>query len=235
MLGVLNLHHSARSDAFSNDDLQFMEQLAASTPRIIVRAKEHEQLRYQAARYEAVSEIHAMLSGPAPLADRLRTSASASPIAWATASRTSYLCDPERTSEELLLTATSLAGGGFGGEYRVIIGQGVDGRAAQTRHPVFLRGERGELAYAALPLVAADRLVGVLAAQAGTSPPTGRAAEEGLLEVATAVAEGVSRARREAHMRARATRMAPSTRPASACSRPPTSPRSRDSPPLRSQ
>jgi GAF domain-containing protein len=207
ILGVLNLHHSSRSDAFSSDDLEFLQQLAALDSQIIHRAKEHEQLRYQAARYEAVREIHGMLSGPAPLADRLQNICKRVADRMGNGIANIYLCDPERTSQELLLTATSLAGGGFGGEYRVIVGQGVDGGAAKTRRPVFLRGEQGELAYAALPLLVSDQLVGVLAAQAGTTPPHGRAAEEGLLEIAAAVAEGVSRSRREAHIQARATRM----------------------------
>ncbi|MBW2383318.1 MAG: GAF domain-containing protein [Deltaproteobacteria bacterium] len=207
VLGVLNLHHSTRSHAFSPDDLHFLEQLAALDAQIIHRAQEHETLRFQAARYEAVREISSMLAGPAPLSDRLQNICKSVADRMGNGIANIYLCDPERNDSELLLTATSLAGGGFGGEYRVVVGQGVDGGAAESRRPIFLSGERGSIAYAALPLLVADRLVGVLAAQAGPSPPQGRAAEEGLLEIAAAVAEGVSRSWRESHIRARATRM----------------------------
>jgi diguanylate cyclase (GGDEF)-like protein len=207
VLGVLNLHHATRPGAFSEEDLRFIEELAGLDSQIIRRAQEHETLRNQAARYEAVREIHGMLSGPAPLADRLESICKRVADRMGNGIANIYLRDPERESDELLLTATSLAGGGFGGEYRIISGQGVDGGAAASRRPAFLRGERGCLAYAALPLLVGDRLVGVLAAQAGSNPPHGRAAEEGLLEIAAAVAEGVARTRREAHIRARATRM----------------------------
>ena len=51
VLGVLNLHHSTRPDAFSDADLEFTEQLAHLDAKIIARAQEHEALRNQAARY----------------------------------------------------------------------------------------------------------------------------------------------------------------------------------------
>ncbi len=207
VLGVLNLHHTTRAGTFSDDDLEFMEQLAALDAQIIHRAKEHETLKSQAARYEAVQEIQTLISSPMPLGDRLRDICKRVASRMGNGIANIYLCDPERPSQELLLTATSLAGGGFGGEYRIIAGQGVDGRVALERRPTFLRGDHDELAYAALPLLAGKELVGVLASQAGSSPPRGRAPEEGLLEIAAAVAEGVARTRREEHIEARATRM----------------------------
>jgi hypothetical protein len=44
---------------------------------------------------------------------------------------------------ELRLAATSLAGGGLGGEYRIGLGQGFDGRAAAQREPLFLESSPG--------------------------------------------------------------------------------------------
>ena len=81
MLGVLNLHHSTRPDAFSDADLEFTEQLAHLDAKIIARAQEHEALRTQAARYAAVREVRALLGGedaagrPAAPALRLRRAA----------------------------------------------------------------------------------------------------------------------------------------------------------------
>ncbi|MEM6987638.1 MAG: GAF domain-containing protein, partial [Pseudomonadota bacterium] len=71
VLGVLNVHHSRRADVFGDDDLQFMEQLASLDAQIIARAQEHESLRTQAARYDAVREVQRILRGPAILNDRL--------------------------------------------------------------------------------------------------------------------------------------------------------------------
>ncbi|MDX1649656.1 MAG: GAF domain-containing protein, partial [Myxococcota bacterium] len=71
VLGVLNLHHSTRADAFDDDDLEFAEQLGRLDAEIIARAQEHSTLRQQASRYEAVREVQRALAGTAPLLDRL--------------------------------------------------------------------------------------------------------------------------------------------------------------------
>ena len=53
VLGVLNLHHTTRPDAFSDESLEFAEQLALLDAQIIARSQEHEALRSQATRYTA--------------------------------------------------------------------------------------------------------------------------------------------------------------------------------------
>ncbi len=205
VLGVLNLHHATRADAFSTSDLEFMEQLSALDARIISQAQEHETLRNQAARYTAVRDVRRIISGPDPLLERLRS------LCHLVSSRVGhgitnlYLHDPDEG--ELLLAATSLEGGGFAGEYRVVPGQGIDGQVARSRRPAFLHGEDGALAFVALPLLAGERLMGVLSVQAGSEPPRGRAAEETLIEMAAAAAEGISQADRESRMMIRSTRV----------------------------
>jgi hypothetical protein len=116
-----------------------------------------------------------------------------------------YLHDPDEG--DLKLAASSLEGGGLGGEYRVPLGQGVDGEVAVRRQPAFLRGPDGSLAYAALPLVAGDALAGVLSIRRVPDAARGRAVEETLLEVAAAAAEEIAAAQREAQMASRATKM----------------------------
>jgi GAF domain-containing protein len=211
VLGVLNLHHRERPDAFSDDDLEFAEQLGRLDAAIIARAQEHEALRSQAARYDAVREVRQALSGSAPFADRLNTLCGLIAERLGGGIATVYLHDPDEG--ELRLAATSLQGGGFGGEYRVVLGQGVDGLAAQSRSPAFLRGEDGALAYSALPLLAGDSLLGALTVQGGGDPSRrtgerfGRALEETLLEIAAAAADEIAQAKREAQMSIRATRI----------------------------
>ncbi len=210
VLGVLNLHHSERPDAFSEDDLDFAEQLGRLDAEIIARAQEHEALRRQAARYDAVRQVRQSLSGSAPLFDRLSTFCRLIADRLGGGIATVYLHDPDEG--ELRLAATSLQGGGFGGEYRVVLGQGVDGRAAESRSPAFLRQEDGTLAYSALPLLAGELMVGVLTVQGGgdASPRAGmhpgRALKETLLEIAAAAADVIAQAKREAQMSMRATK-----------------------------
>jgi GAF domain-containing protein len=210
VLGVLNLHHSERPDAFSEEDLAFAEQLGRLDAEIIARAQEHEALRSQAARYDAVREVRQALSGPAPLVDRLHTLCGLIAQRLGGGIATVYLHEPDEG--ELRLAATSLQGGGLGGEYRVVMGQGVEGRAAENRAPAFLRGEDGALAYSALPLIAGESVLGVLTVQGGGDPAAragvrlGRALEETLLEIAAAAADEIAQARREARISIRATK-----------------------------
>jgi diguanylate cyclase (GGDEF)-like protein len=206
VIGVLNLHHTTRQDAFSEEDFDFADELGRLDAEIIARAKEREQLRSGAARYEAVREVRACLAGSAPFLDRLTRLCQRVAVHAGNGVATLYLHDAE--DEELRLAATSLEGGGFGGEYRVLPGQGVDGRAARDRTPVILR-EEGRIAYAALPLLAGDRLLGVLSVQAAPDPDgrEDRALEEMLLEVAAAVADEIGDAERETRLATRATQM----------------------------
>jgi GAF domain-containing protein len=207
VLGVLNLHHRTRPDAFSEDDLRFAEELGRLDAAILARAQERETLSRSAARYDAVREVREALSARSPLLERLTDLCRRVAARSGGGIATVYLFDPDE--KELRLAATSLAGGGFAGEYRVLPGQGVDGLAAQKREPVFLRGPEGALAYAALPLLHRDQLVGVLSVQSGASPeaPRDRAYPETLLEIAAAAADEIADAERETRMAARASQM----------------------------
>ncbi len=205
VLGVLNLHHSTRRDAFSQDDLQYMERVARLDAQIIARAEEHEALRNQAARYNTVRSVHEILSGANPLPDRLRSLCTFAAGRVGDGIATVYLLGSD--DEDLRLAATSLEGGGFGGEYRVVDGRGIDGQVARSRRPAFLRSDDGSIAYVSLPLLAGERLVGVLSIQSGSRPPRGRGAEETLLELAAAVADGVAQSERETRMTTRANRI----------------------------
>jgi GAF domain-containing protein len=211
VLGVLNLHHSSHPDAFTDDDLDFAEQLGRLDAAIIARAQEHERLRSQAGRYTAVREVQETLGGRSPLLGRLGSLCHLVAARIGGGIATLYLYEPDE--RELRLAATSLEGGGFGGDYRVVMGQGVDGRAAQTRTPAFLTAADGALAYAAIPLLDGDTLVGVLTVQAGDDPTRNgppqqpRAIQETLLEIAAATADEISEATREARLSTKATKV----------------------------
>ncbi|MFP8879587.1 MAG: GAF domain-containing protein [Myxococcota bacterium] len=205
VLGVLNLHHSTRRDTFSDEDLEFAEQLARLDAQIIAQSQSHEALCSQAARYEAVRRVRGELAGSAPLPDRLRGLCQFVAEHAGDGIATLYLCDPD--DDDLRLGATSLEGGGFGGEYRVAVGQGIDGTVARTREAMILKSSDGALAYGALPLLAGETLAGVLTVQGGDRAPRGRAMEETLLEIAAAAAEEIVRAKRAAIMSSRATQL----------------------------
>lgn len=206
VLGVLNLHHATRPDAFSEDDLDFTEQLARLDAQIISQAQEHEAMRSRAMRYEAVRQVREILVSKAPLSERLTRLCRAVVGHVGDGIANLYLHDPDEG--DLYLAASSLDRSAFGEELRIAFGQGVDGEAARTRQPAFLRGQGGSLAYAALPLVSGDRLAGVLALQVGAQAPRARDAEGTLLEIAAAAGDEIDALQREERVQTRATKIA---------------------------
>lgn len=204
VLGVLNVHHATRPDAFSDEDLRFMEQLAHLDAKIIARAQEHEALRSQAARYDAVREVQHLLRGPAILAERLES------FCRFVAERAGggivqlYL---REAAGQLRLSATSLATNGFGGEYRLPPGTGIDGEAARGQRAIVLQREEGGIGYAALPLSAGGQLVGLLTIQAGPALAATRGTLAGWQEIAAAAAETIARSERETRLAQRTERI----------------------------
>jgi GAF domain-containing protein len=206
VLGVLNLSHGTRDDMFADSDLEFAEQLGRLDAAIVARAEEQDKLRSEASRYAAVRAVRESLSGEAPLETRLEALCQRVADLLGGGIATVYLYS--EAERELRLAATSLAGGGLGGEYRVQLGQGLDGRAASQRKPILLESKPGQLDVGALPLLAGEQLVGVLSVQAGPRTTDGsRVLKERLLEIAAAAADTIDGARREARMSARATKI----------------------------
>jgi diguanylate cyclase (GGDEF)-like protein len=204
VLGVLNVHHATRADVFSNEDLRFMEQLAGLDAQIIARAQEHSALRSQAARYDAVREVQKLLRGPAILSDRLEEFCHF--VAEQANEGITHLYLKE-SDGSLRLAATSLQGGGFGGEYRLANGAGIDGAAIKRQTPMVLHHQDGRLGYAALPLLAGHQLIGLLAIQAGSAGDQPRGLLERWQEIAAAAAETIARTDREARLATRAERI----------------------------
>jgi GAF domain-containing protein len=205
VVGVLNLHHGTLRDAFSRDDLHFMERVARLDAQIIARAEEHEALRNQASLYEMVRAVQEIQGSLNPLLDRLNSLCAFLSDKVGGGIVMVYLMSPD--DGDLRLAATSLEGGRLGGEYQIKAGHGIDGGVAQNRRPCFLRSQDGGIAFASLPLLAGERLTGVLSIQSGSQPPRGRAGEETLLELADTIADGLSQADREARLAVRVNRM----------------------------
>jgi len=204
VLGVLNVHHATHTDVFSDDDLHFMEQLARLDAQIIARAQEHEALRTQAARYDAIREVQKILRGPALLSDRLEEFCRFMADRADHGIAALYLSEADGS---LRMAATSLAGGGFGGEYRLEPGAGVDGEAVNQQSPAVLRHENGRIGYAALPLLAGSQLVGLLSIQSGSQSEQSSRTLENWQEIAAAAAETIARTNREARLATRAERI----------------------------
>ncbi len=206
VIGVLNLNHPAREDAFSAEDVDFARKLAALDAELIGRAVEHARLRELAERGSSLREVQRVLSEPAALPARLAGLCRLLARNLGGGIASVYLADEE--TGELRLAATSLADGALPPEVRMRPGEGVDGRAAASRETVLLRGPDGRVAYAALPLLAGGSLIGVLSVQAGAGAERNDGIEAGLAEIARLAAAEIHRSRLEARTRERATRLA---------------------------
>lgn len=204
VLGVLNVHHATRPDAFGDEDLRFMEQLAHLDAKIIARAQEHEALRSQAARYDAVREVQRLLRGPAILAERLESFCRFVAERAGGGIAQLYLCEADGP---LRLSANSLAGSAFGGEYRLPPGAGIDGEAVRQQRAIVLQREEGGIGYAALPLAAGGQLVGLLTIQSGPGLTASRGTLASWQEIAAAAAETIARSDREARLAQRSERI----------------------------
>jgi GAF domain-containing protein len=205
VLGVLNLHHRSRPDAFDEGDLAFAEELARLDAQIIARAQQHADLRSQAARYGTAREVREILMARSPLDERLSALCRLVTRHAAGGIATLYLHDPDEDS--LRCAATSLAPGSLLAELRIGIGEGLDGAVAESGEPTLLRRADGALAYAALPLFAGDALVGVLSVQGGAASARDPGLEETLLEIASVAAEEIAKAERETRTAHRATKI----------------------------
>jgi GAF domain-containing protein len=204
--GVLNLHHPTREDLFGENDIAFGEELGTLIARITVRADAALATRRSAMRAEIAAEVAQILGEAQPLALRLAVLCRHAASRAGRGVATLWWSDAGATRDDtpsLRLAASSLAAGALGAAARLAPGEGVDGRVARDRQAVFLRqGER--LDYAALPLCAGSKLLGVLAVQPGSEAPDSNE-EQALREFADAAAALLDRELRAERAEARAT------------------------------
>jgi len=213
VLGVLNLHHRARVDAFSDADLAFTEELARLDAQIIARAQQHEALSSRPSLC-AVQDVSAILAGREPLADRLRRLCEW--VAARTGGGIATIYQVEHAGGGPAHGRHLARGGHRRRRVRVALARGIDGQVAQTR-----RGPRS----CAIPTARSPRRACRSRTRAARRraldpvrhrPPRGRAAEETLLEIAATARRKLDGGARGGLAGARDSSRAPSTRPGSA-------------------
>jgi len=205
VLGVLNLHHRTRSDVFSDADFRFIQKLARLNVQIITRAQEHEGLRKELARHDAIRSIRRVFGLGSTLSERLDRLCRF--VAEWTGGEivTLYLLEPD--GDAMRLVATSREGDESPGELRINRNEGIAGSVIRSRVPAYLRSPEGALAYAVQPLISAGRLAGLLSLQLGAQATRQPGIEETLSEIADVVAEEVTQANRESQIATRAAKL----------------------------
>jgi diguanylate cyclase (GGDEF)-like protein len=208
VLGVMNVSHGRRRGAFTEEDLEFVEQLARLDAKIIARAEEYHSLLRESATLRAQAEVRRLLAGPEPLAERLER------ICRFIAGELEgglchlYLLEPEL--DLLVLAASSTGLERLAAPGRRKTGIGVHGWVARKRLPVVLCEKVGpaHVGFAVLPLVQDAALLGVLSFECASERATPELLREQLGAAAEALASELHDALRAVRMEREATRTA---------------------------
>ena len=201
VLGILNLHHTSRSDAFAPGTLAVAQQVGELLAEVIERTLAAERMREDAQRFEVLRALQAIFESGEGLHAQLTA------VCGLAAARAgggiAELYRADEAGRSLRLAASSLpAGVPAAADLRVPVGEGIEGEVARTRNELRLRGDEGGWLWS-LPLLAGDDLAGVLSLKAGSSQHWDNAREAGLRELAARLAAALLRTDSE---RARAQR-----------------------------
>ncbi|HTY18664.1 MAG TPA: GAF domain-containing protein [Myxococcota bacterium] len=199
VIGVLNLSHARNQNQFNEADLDFVEQLARLDARIIARAEEYHGLLRESQALRIEAQVRRILARAEPLAGRL--AAVCALLAEPLRGGVGQLWLREAESDVLLLQAASTRLDPLALRERLRFGEGVPGRAAESRRAVWLAGQGpdADLCYAALPVGSDDALLGVIALHGARDPSAGDLAER-LAAASGALAEELAAALRAARL-----------------------------------
>ncbi|MBM4336790.1 MAG: GAF domain-containing protein [Deltaproteobacteria bacterium] len=206
VLGVLNLSHSLRRGAFSEEDRDFVARLAAIDAKIITRAEEYHRLLRDSARLRAQSLVRDALGEPAPLHQQL------SKVCHYLAEELSggiahvFLVDAEQGA--LVLRGSSTPIDRLASPYRIRPADGIHGWVSRQRKAIVLSNvtEEGCACFAVLPLVARGELIGVLSFEGMLAPGAPEILREKIAAVADALSLALADALRTLQMEREATK-----------------------------
>jgi GAF domain-containing protein len=163
VIGVLNLSCARRRQAFDQEDLEFVRQLARLDAKIIARAEEYHALLKESATLRSQAEVRRILAAAEPLERRLGQVCRFVAEELRGGLCDLYLRDPDR--DTLVLQASSSGFDVLAAPHRVHRDRGILGWVARASQPVVLSERIGgaRVCYAALPLRRGEELLGVLA------------------------------------------------------------------------
>lgn len=208
VLGVLNLSHGRTRGAFDEEDMHFVEQLAALDAKFITRAQEYHSLRRDSVLLRAQSEVRESLEGDRRLAVRL------SDVCRYAAGELDhglchvYLHDPDLRM--LALVASSADIDPLAPPVRLAPGQGLPGRVAQTREPIVIEESEGDMRswLGVYPLIARGELLGVMSMESTTVGDECELLREKLGAITRTLSDELSDVLRETRIEREATKLA---------------------------
>ncbi len=218
-LGVLNLSHARTRGAFDEEDLHFVEQLAALDAKFITRAQEYHSLRRDSVRLRAQSEVRESLEGDRRLTVRLSEVCSYAAGELDGGLCHVYLHDPDL--QVLVLVASSARIDPLAPPVRLAPGQGLPGRVAETRKPIVIEEAEGAVRswLGVYPLLARGELLGVMRMESTSAGDACDLLHEKLGAITRTLSDELSDVLRETRMEREATKLAAIGESASVLSR----------------
>lgn len=218
-LGVLNLSHALARGAFDEEDLQFVEQLAALDAKFITRAQEHRSLRRDSLLLRAQSGVRESLEGDRRLTVRLSEVCSYAAGELDRGLCHVYLYDPDL--HVLVLVASSARIDPLAPPVRLAPGQGLPGRVAEAREPLVIEEAEGEVRswLGVYPLLARGELLGVMSMESSGAGDASDLLHEKLGAITRTLSDALSDVLRETRMQRETTKLAAIAESASVLSR----------------
>ncbi|MCZ6822868.1 MAG: GAF domain-containing protein, partial [Deltaproteobacteria bacterium] len=208
VIGVLNLSHTREHGVFTNDDLDFVQQLAHIDAKIIARADEYHSLLRDSVRLRAQTQIRSLLSEAQPLQRRL--SAVCAHIASEIKNGVCHIFVHDPDLDVLILHASSSAVDPLASPIRLRLDEGVHGWVARSREPVVLSRKlhRTQFCFAVLPLVMQGDFLGLLSFEGTNGTEHPEILREKITAFSQALSEELHDALRELRMERETTQTA---------------------------
>lgn len=202
VIGVLNVSSSHEGKEFTRADLSFLVELAGLDAQIILRSEEMRELRESVAKLKIARQVNQVLGSPAALDERLARVCAIVCEMVPGAVCAIHVADESGT---LVRRAVQPEAARASEGQRIPRGAGIEDWVFQEQEAVVLRDDgpargapgRTRVAYAALPLLAGERCLGVLGIQIVGPVGLDPAHEALLRDAATPIAEAIAAAMKE--------------------------------------
>ena len=199
-LGVLNLSHTKQHGAFTEDDLDFVQQLARVDAKIIARAEDYHNLLRDSAQLRAQTKIRSILGETEPLERRL--SKVCAHVASELNNGICHIFVHDRDLDVLILQASSSGVDPLVPPIRLRPDEGIHGWVARSREPVVLsrKVRQTQVCFAVLPLIIRDELLGLLSFEGADGSEQPEILREKITAVSQALSEELHDSLRELRM-----------------------------------
>ena len=195
VIGVINVNSTESIHTFTQDDLAFLTRLAGLATEVILRSKEYEEMRWNTIKFSLWKEINMLLGMSKPLEKRLNSICGKLAKFIEDLGCSIYVFNED--TQMLHLKASSLVDMKAVGSFAINKGEGIDGWVANTGKGVILAdkenpGDEIRKIYFSLPMMAEDKVAGIISGQLVSSKGLLPYQESFLKEISVPIAETIN-------------------------------------------